>query len=106
MTILEFIEKQLKHRYQITEIQCLDEVLDGPDLVLVLFDRNDSIDRVIGKIKNSRGHYSSVILLEGDQELLDPVVGNFQKNGLDLIYIREDTCGTQSFTRLDFERLW
>lgn len=37
---------------------------------------------------------------------MDLVVGNFQKNGLDLIYIREDIYGTQSFTRLDFEKLW
>ena len=105
MSILEFIKKQLKYRYEITEIQCLDEIHGEPELVVVPFDRHCSMDKVIGKIRKSGGHYSSVILLEEDQKQMDLVVGNFQKNGLDLIYIREDTCGTQSFTGLDFERL-
>lgn len=64
------------------------------------------MDTVIGNIRKSGGHYSSVILFEEDQDQMDLVVGNFQKNGLDLIYIREDIYGTQSFTRLDFEKLW
>ena len=106
MSILEFIKKQLKYRYEITEIQCLDEIHGEPELVVVPFDRHCSMDKVIGKIRESGGNYSSIILLEEDQKQMDLVVGNFQKNGLDLIYIREDTCGTQSFTRLDFERLW
>ena len=106
MSILEFIEKQLKHRYKITEIQYLDDIHGEPELVVVPFDRQCSMDTVIGNIRQSGGHYSSVILFEEDQDQMDLVVGNFQKNGLDLICIREDIYGTQSFTRLDFEKLW
>ena len=31
MSILEFIKKQLKYRYEITEIQCLDEIHGEPN---------------------------------------------------------------------------
>lgn len=55
MSILEFIKKQLKYRYEITEIQCLDEIHGEPELVVVPFDRHCSMDKVIGKIRKVEG---------------------------------------------------
>ena len=106
MELLEFIEKQLKNRYQITKIQCLDKIDREPELVPIFFQKECAIEKVIEKIRKNSGRYSVVILFEEDLDQMDRVVSSFQKNGLDLICIRDGQYGSCVFTRLDFERLW
>ena len=79
MELLEFIEKQLKNRYQITKIQCLDKIDREPELVLIFFQKECAIEKVIEKIRKNSGRYSVVILFEEDLDQMDRVVSSFQK---------------------------
>ena len=77
MELLEFIEKQLKNRYQITKIQCLDKIDREPELVLIFFQKECAIEKVIEKIRKNSGRYSVVILFEEDLDQMDRVVSSF-----------------------------
>ena len=85
MELLEFIEKQLKNRYQNTKIQCLDKIEREKELVLIFCQKECAIEKVIEKIRKNRGRYSVVILCEEDLDKMEREERSYKKNGLDLI---------------------
>lgn len=68
---------------------------------------SEGVENIITKVLKSGAHYVSVAVCEQEEHTtVEEVVWHFQKNGLDLIFMRDfrDERG-RAAVRLDFERL-
>ena len=64
------------------------------------------IDKVLKKVLESRAKYVSVAIRESvDHVTVEEVVWHFQKNGLDLVFMRDFSDKEGCAVRMDFENI-
>lgn len=106
MKIRKKIEESLRIRYQIERTVYYGEEAEAPDLIFAEYEGKETADGMIKAVKQGNIRYASVFLNGEDAGYQDAVIGEFQRQGLDLIYMKEYVSGRETGLRLDFEKIW
>lgn len=104
------LEEWQRRRYDpvsVWNIHNAEEEVREAELVTVNFIIGScGIEKILGKILESRAKYASVAIREDMEKVtVEDVVWHFQKNGLDLIYMKDFSDGGGNAVRMDFENL-